>query len=494
MLHDIVKKGSTNRSVTIKIIDSTDGTPETGVEHNTAGIDLWYRREGAAKTSITEAALASLTTAHTDGGIEHIGDGVYRLDLADAAFATGAEYVDFGGTVTGMIVIGGRVRLVDVDIEDSVRAGLTALPNAAADAAGGLPISDAGGLDMDAIKTDTAAILVDTGTTLDGKIDTIDTNVDAILADTGTDGVVLAGTPNVNATQISGSSAAADALENIFGNLDTQINVASATTTTIVFDDAALSSVDDFYNGMSVFVYGGTGAGQQRRIDDYVGSTKTATVSPAWGTTPDATSDIIIVVGPGDLAGTAPSAAAVADAVWDEATSGHTGAGTFGEQLKTDVDAILADTNELQTDDVPGLIAALNDPTAAAVADAVLDELLSGHTTAGSLGKAIADIETDASAILADTGTDGVVLTAAERTAVANAVWGVTSAAVGAAVALGTSDMQAIIEHLAATAGHLQKQTQTASTYTLRNAGDTANIGTSTVSDDGTTFTFGSFS
>ena len=67
------------------------------------------------------------------------------------------------------------------------------------------------------------------------------------------------------------------------------------------------------------------------------------------------------------------------------------------------VDAIEADTNELQTDDVPGLIAALNDPTAAAVADAVLDETLSGHVGAGTLGKAVADIETDATAILADT-------------------------------------------------------------------------------------------
>ena len=35
--------------------------------------------------------------------------------------------------------------------------------------------------------TEIAAILVDTGTTLDGKIDTIDTNVDSILVDTGTD-------------------------------------------------------------------------------------------------------------------------------------------------------------------------------------------------------------------------------------------------------------------------------------------------------------------
>ena len=80
------------------------------------------------------------------------------------------------------------------------------------------------------------------------------------------------------------------------------------------------------------------------------------------------------------------------------------------EEIRAEIDsnstqlaAIVADTNELQSDDVPGLIAGLNDPTAAAVADAVLDEALSGHTTAGTLGKAVADIETDVTAILADT-------------------------------------------------------------------------------------------
>lgn len=144
-----IKKDSTDQSVVIRIIDSSDGTPETAVEHNTAGIDLWYRREGATKTSITEAALAALDSAHNDGGIEHIGDGYYRLDLPDAAVATGANGVMVGGTVTGMIVIGCYVPLVDYDPYDSVRAGLTALPNAAADAAGGLPVSDAGGLDLD---------------------------------------------------------------------------------------------------------------------------------------------------------------------------------------------------------------------------------------------------------------------------------------------------------------------------------------------------------
>lgn len=134
-LHDIVTKGSADRSVVVHIMDSTDGTPETAVVFNTAGIDLWYRREGAARTAITEATLAALTTAHTDGGFLHISDGDYRLDLPDAAYATGANYVDFGGTVTGMVVVGGRVRLVDYNLEVNWST------NAAAGASGGLLIS-----------------------------------------------------------------------------------------------------------------------------------------------------------------------------------------------------------------------------------------------------------------------------------------------------------------------------------------------------------------
>ena len=42
-----------------------------------------------------------------------------------------------------------------MDFDDAVRGGLTALPAADADAAGGLPLSDTGGLDLDAIKTAT---------------------------------------------------------------------------------------------------------------------------------------------------------------------------------------------------------------------------------------------------------------------------------------------------------------------------------------------------
>ncbi len=157
-LLDIVKKGSTDRSVTIRIIDATTGEVENAVEHDTSGLALWYRREGADKTSITAAALAALTTGHTDNGIELIGDGAYRLDLPDAAFASGANHVDIGGTVTGMLVIGGRVRLVDYNPEDTVRLGLTALPAAAANAANGLLVSTAGALDMDTVAANVAFI------------------------------------------------------------------------------------------------------------------------------------------------------------------------------------------------------------------------------------------------------------------------------------------------------------------------------------------------
>ena len=59
----------------------------------------------------------------------------------------------------------------------------------------------------------------------------------------------------------------------------------------------------------------------------------------------------------GAYTGTPPTAAAIADAVLDEVLSGHTTAGTLGKAVAD----IEADTNELQSDDVPGLIDGLND-------------------------------------------------------------------------------------------------------------------------------------
>lgn len=108
----------------------------------------------------------------------------------------------------------------------------------------------------------------------------------------------------------------------------------------------------------------------------------------------------------GDL----PTAAENADAVWDELQSGHTTAGTFGNYAGSLPD-ILADTNELQTDDVPGLIAALTIPSAGTIADAVWDEAQSGHVTAGTFG------------LYLDSAISGVSTGGVSAADIADAVW-----------------------------------------------------------------------
>jgi hypothetical protein len=59
---------------------------------------------------------------------------------------------------------------------------------------------------------------------------------------------------------------------------------------TITLKAASSFTSDDQPNGMFIEITGGTGSGQTRHIEDYVASTKVATVFPAWTTQPDNTS------------------------------------------------------------------------------------------------------------------------------------------------------------------------------------------------------------
>jgi hypothetical protein len=115
-----VKKGRTGVSVTLYIIDNTTGLPKTDLLFNSAGVDLEYVREGAIAVSITEAALASpaLTDAWAEGGFLAKGRGSYRLDVPNAAFATGAETVDIQGTFTGYTVMPQTIDLTNFDLDD----------------------------------------------------------------------------------------------------------------------------------------------------------------------------------------------------------------------------------------------------------------------------------------------------------------------------------------------------------------------------------------
>lgn len=64
----------------------------------------------------------------------------------------------------------------------------------------------------------------------------------------------------------------------------------AGSSNTITLKSASSFTLDDEPNGMFIEITSGTGSGQKRHVEDYVGSTKVLTVYPAWDTAPDGTS------------------------------------------------------------------------------------------------------------------------------------------------------------------------------------------------------------
>lgn len=197
----------------------------------------------------------------------------------------------------------------------------------------------------------------------------------------------------------------------------------SATSTTAVLR-AALSLGDDIINGAVLKIISGTGAGQSRAVDDFVGSTDTVTVSPAWTTTPDNTSGY-------DLQYSAPASTAVpmtADvtkwngtAVSTPATAGipdvnvknidndaasASGTVTFPNATLASTTNITAGTVTTATNvtTVNGLAA--NVITAAATAADFTTEIQSGLATASALNTVDDFLDTEVAAILAAVDTE----------------------------------------------------------------------------------------
>jgi hypothetical protein len=141
----MIKAGATSQSVYIEVLDSTSttGGRKTGLVYNTAGLTAYYARNAGSATAITLATLAAANSAYSSGGFKEVDatnmPGVYRLDLPDAAIAAGVPsvVVTVRGA-TGMVQVSLEIQLTAIDLQDAVRGGMTALPNANAEAAGGL--------------------------------------------------------------------------------------------------------------------------------------------------------------------------------------------------------------------------------------------------------------------------------------------------------------------------------------------------------------------
>ncbi len=128
---------ATKRRCYFHLVDATDGiTAETG--------------EAAGQPQVSSNGAAFTNTGI--GTLSAIGNGRYYADMTQALVTTAGTQIEtrYKSANTAESP-GDSFQVVAFDPYDTVRMGMTALPNAAADAAGGLPISDAGGLAMDDI-------------------------------------------------------------------------------------------------------------------------------------------------------------------------------------------------------------------------------------------------------------------------------------------------------------------------------------------------------
>jgi hypothetical protein len=235
------------------------------------------------------------------------------------------------------------------------------------------------GTNEDVFKADTSTLATSAALLgVETKIDTIDTNVDSILVDTGTDIPASISALN-NLSSLDVENAVWDASlssHNTGGTtgkslkqikegtitIESSINDASATTTSFV--TALTETTTSYYSNKIMVFIDGHLSGQARIITHYNGTTKTITLEEPLTSAP-ADGDQFLI-----LATHENSVAEIADGVWNEAQSGHTTVGTFGYYLDAQVSA-----------------AGVTPPTAAAIADAVWDEVRSpDHLTEGTFG------------------------------------------------------------------------------------------------------------
>lgn len=236
-----VLAGSTDVTTYFVLRLAATGDEATGL--TITNFDLQYTRSGAAPAAKVDAtALAATDSAHGDNQAIEIDatdqPGLYRVDWPDAAFAAGVREVIL------------TVKCATAFTEH-LRVNLTPTP------------------------VDVRQLL---GT--------------AWLTP-GT-----AGTPDVNAKQISASGPAADNLELMFAGPNFVAgNVDDAGAAAGDFDgNGGLSSTDDFYNDCALVFTSGTLKGLVRRITDYVGSSRNLSFTTAFPSAP-ANSDTFIILG-----------------------------------------------------------------------------------------------------------------------------------------------------------------------------------------------------
>ena len=222
-----IKAGATSQTIDIFVLDSssTIGAGLTGLVFNTAGLTCYFRKGAlGTPTAVALATLALVTTAWATGGFIAVDatymPGVYRLDIPDVVIDTAGMVTMYLRGATNMAPVVLELEIVAVDIYDTVRLGLTALPNTAVTTNGSLitagtgtaQLSVASGLvTLDGV-THTGAV-IPTVTTVSGNVNgNVAGSVGSVTGAVGSvTGAVTVGTINANA--ITAASIATDAID-----------------------------------------------------------------------------------------------------------------------------------------------------------------------------------------------------------------------------------------------------------------------------------------
>jgi hypothetical protein len=297
------------------------------------------------------------------------------------------------------------------------------------------------------------AILVDTGTTLDAALAVVDANVDAILVDTGTtldaaiadlptNAELAAGLAALNDLDATAIQAAVNAALEALGlqwlvlGTGTVIDLGNNTTTTF---DATMTGagISAAHSGNVIVWTSGANAGIAKSVLTFAWSGSDASfvlgsATPEKLPTVPSAGDTFVVTAirsetmrGTNSAFTASSGATLQTSVDDLPTNAElaTALGTADDAVLAAVAAVQADTDDIQTKigtpagvSVSADIAAVKAETAS-----IQTDTNSIETKIDTVDTNVDTLVTNVAAILDDTGTTGVVLTAAERTAIAEA-------------------------------------------------------------------------
>jgi hypothetical protein len=152
--------GSTSVSIPFVLRKAADNTEQTG--KIAADMTLSYWRQGGTRTAITGSDLAAVNSAYSSGGVKEVDStnapGLYRLDVPDAAVATGADWVVISVKVASCYLFHERFALTTNAVQSGdsfARLGAPAGASVSADIAA--VKSDSGGIKT---KTDSLTFTV----------------------------------------------------------------------------------------------------------------------------------------------------------------------------------------------------------------------------------------------------------------------------------------------------------------------------------------------